>query len=102
MAIDARDGRRGRREVDRVNKRKSTATLIRCVPRFGYSDTEVREIELNLPSGADEAELRVVLDRWFEAQGIEEALYDIAVDEDGFYAVINDEAYDDKWGTPLV
>jgi hypothetical protein len=39
---------------------------------------------------------------YFAARGISDALYDITVDDDGFFAVVNDEAYEMQWGTPLL
>ncbi len=76
-------------------------TMIRCVPRYGFEDTEVREIELELPRGAEEDEIRFALDEWFVLQGIDQAVYDIEVDDDGFFAVVNDEAFAQPWGTRL-
>ncbi len=81
---------------------KKTALMIRCVPRFGYQNTEVRTIDLDLPRDADEETLRDALTFYFAARGIGDALYDITVDDDGFFAVVNDEAFEVQWGTPLL
>lgn len=81
---------------------KRVATTIRCVPRYGYPRTEVRTIDLDLPQDADERELAEVLRYWFASRGIADALYDMDVDDDGFFAIINDEAYQQEWGTPLL
>ncbi len=80
---------------------KKTATEIRCVPRFGYGNTEVRTVYVDVPHDADEQELRQALTYYFTCRGISDALYDIEVDDYGFFAVINDEAYDAQWGTAL-
>jgi len=39
---------------------------------------------------------------YFAARGISDAVYDVNVDDDGWFAVINDEAYGQRWGTPLL
>ena len=80
---------------------KTVATRIRCVPRIGYDNTEVRTIDVGLPEGAESDRVRDALDIWFMAHGIDDAVFDIAFDNDGIYAVINDEAYDASWGKPL-
>ena len=76
--------------------------MIRCVPRFGYDNTEVRTIDLEVAREAEEEELRQAVYFYFAARGISDAVYDIAVDDNGYFAVINDEAYDVQWGTPLL
>ena len=81
---------------------KRTATTIRCVPRYGYEHTNVRTIDVDLEERADERELLAALRLWFAQRGLADAVYDIAVDDNGFFAVINDEAYTAEWGTPLV
>ncbi len=81
---------------------KKTALMVRCVPRYGYDRTEVRTVDLDLPRDVEEAQLRDALVYFFAAHGISDAVYDIAVDDNGFFAVINDEAYEHKWGTPLL
>lgn len=75
---------------------------MRCVPRFGYAETEVRTVDVDLPSGAEEEEIRTELSEWFARRGIADAVYGIDVDDDGYFAVINDEAYENEWGTPLL
>lgn len=81
---------------------KKIATTIRCVPRYGYEGTEVRTIDLDLADSADEHELVEAVGKWFAERGIADALYDITVDDDGFFAVINDEVYAAEWGTRLI
>lgn len=80
---------------------KRTLTTVRCVPRFGYEGTEVRMVELDLHD-TDDAAIRTALTRWFAQRGIADAVYDITLDEDGFFAVINDEAYAETWGDSLL
>ena len=62
--------------------------------------------ELGLPKGEDgllilpaDAPLGQKLAEYL---GGGDAVYDIEVDDDGYFAVINDEAYDVRWGTPLL
>ncbi len=81
---------------------RKTATTVRCVPRFGYDNTGVRTVNLDLSQEADEQELRQALTFYFAMRGISDAVYDIEVDDYGFFAVINDEAYDADWGTTLL
>ena len=81
---------------------KKTATTIRCVPRYGYEGTEVRTIDLDLADSADEHELAEAVGKWFNERGIADAVYDITLDDDGFFTVVNDEAYAAEWGTPLI
>ncbi len=81
---------------------KKTALAIRCVPRYGYDNTEVRTVDLDVPHNADEDVLRSALTFYFAARGISDAVYDIAVDDSGFFAIVNDEVYDIQWGTPVL
>lgn len=81
---------------------KKTALLVRCVPRYGYEHTEVRTIELDLPRNFDEESLREALRLFFAFHGISDALYSIEVDDNGYFAVINDEAYAHPWGQRLL
>lgn len=81
---------------------KRIATTVRCVPRYGYDSTEVRTIDLDRLEDAGEQQLHEALERWFAQRGIANAVYDIQVDDDGYFAVINDEAYAEAWGTPLI
>ncbi len=81
---------------------KKTALMIRCVPRYGFDNTEVRTVDLDLPRDVDEATVREALTFYFASRGIGDALYDVGSDDYGFYAIINDEAYDSRWGTPLL
>ena len=80
---------------------KKTALEIRCVPRFGFDKTEVRTVDLDV-SSVDEETLRDALNFYFVTRGVRDAVYDITVDDNGFYAVVNDEAYESSWGTPLL
>ncbi|MFH1748584.1 MAG: hypothetical protein ABIG44_16235 [Planctomycetota bacterium] len=81
---------------------KKIATTIRCVPRFGYANTEVRTVDLDVARDAEETELYEALRYWFMTHGIVDAVYDTDVDDNGYFAIINDEAYSHKWGTPLL
>ena len=81
---------------------KRTALMVRCVPRFGYDHTEVRTIDLEVARDASEEQLRAAVTFYFAARGISEAVFDVAADDYGWYAVINDEAYEVDWGTPLL
>lgn len=81
---------------------RNVPTTIRCVPRYGYEFAEVRTIDLDMPEGWEDHDLRVVLTHWFDARGIVHAVYDIDVDDDGFFAIVNDEAYQASWGEPLL
>lgn len=81
---------------------KRLATSIRCVPRIGYANTEVRTIDVGVPDDAESQDLRQAVDIWFVSHGIDDAVYDIGWDNDGVYAVINDEAYQEgSWGRPI-
>ena len=81
---------------------KRTATTIRCVPRYGYENTEVRLVDLDLPHDAEEQELYQALLYWFSSRGITNAVYDMQADDDGYFAIINDEVYHVPWGKPLL
>jgi hypothetical protein len=81
---------------------RKTATTIRCVPRYGLNDTQVRTIELDAPLHAGERDLRHVLEFFFASRGVADAVYDIDVVDYGYFAIINDEAYEYEWGTPLI
>ena len=81
---------------------RKTATTVRCVPRYGYDNTEVRVVDLDLARDAEESELFEALRYWFNSRGIAEAIYDFDVDDNGFFAIINDEVYEESWGTPLL
>lgn len=90
--------RRSRRDE---TMRRMTTT-IRCVPRYGYDFAEVRTVDLDLPEGWEDSDLRVVLSHWFANHGVDSALYDVDVDDDGYFAIVNDEAYQVQWGEPLL
>ena len=86
---------------DRGRTMRRTLTNVRCVPRYGYDYAQVRTVELDLPESWEEGELRTVLGVYFSSRGIESAIYDIDADDDGFFAIINDEAYQAEWGETL-
>ena len=81
---------------------RKLATTVRCVPRYGYPDTEVRTIDVDVSRDAEEQELLDAVRYWFASRGIAEAVYDIDVDDNGHFAIVNDEAYANSWGTPLL
>ena len=80
---------------------RKTLTTIRCVPRYGYEDTEVRSVDIELIDVADEREILESLHIWFAQHGVADAVYDLDVDDDGFFAIINDEAYRHEWGEAI-
>jgi hypothetical protein len=86
----------------RGGKMRKTLTTIRCVPRFGYEHAQVRTIDLELLDVSDEQELLAAVKLWFAERGIADAVYDIDVDDNGFFAIINDEAYRHDWGAVLL
>lgn len=79
-----------------------TLTTVRCVPRYGYESTGVRIIELDMFASFSAGELYEALRVYFMSRGLEEAIYDVDLDADGWCAIINDEAYEAEWGTPLL
>lgn len=81
---------------------KRIATTVRCVPRYGYDYTQVREVDLELPEGWDDHQLNAALSQYFSYKSIADAVFAIDSDEGGFFAVINDEAYLQNWGEPLI
>lgn len=81
---------------------KKVLTTIRCVPRLGLVGTQMRVIDIDLPEQADEQVLAEAVNGFFAQRGIADALYDISVDDDGYLAVINDEAYLNDWGMQLL
>ena len=98
--IDGDDKASARGQV--LERMRKTATTIRCVPRFGFENTEVRVVDLNLPREAEEQELYEALRYWFSSRGFAEAVYGFDVDDNGFFAIINDEVYKEQWGKPLL
>lgn len=80
---------------------KRTLTTVRCVPRFGYDFANVRTVEIDLPAGWDDDDLKPALETWFAHLGIADALYAIEADDNGFFAVVNDEAFRESWGDEL-
>ena len=91
--------RRGR-AWERAMKR--TLTTVRCVPRFGYEFAQVRSVDLDLPEGWDDDDLKLMLTTWFAQRGIADAVYSVEADDDGFFAVINDEVFHEQWGEELL
>ncbi len=81
---------------------RKTLTTLRCVPRYGYDHAEVRTIDLDLLDLADEQELLAAARIWFAQRGLADAVYDVTVDDDGFFVIINDEAYRQDWGEALL
>ena len=81
---------------------RKTLTTVRCVPRFGYEYAQVRTVDLELLDTANEHEVLDALRTWFAQRGISNAVYDLAVDDSGFFGVINDEAYQENWGQPVL
>ena len=98
------DGREGQdvREPLRGGKMRKTLTTVRCVPRYGFEHAQVRTIDLDLVEPSNERELLATLQTWFAQRGIPDAVYDIDVDDNGFFAVINDEVYHQEWGAPVL
>jgi len=90
------------REPIRGGKMRKTLTTIRCVPRYGYDHTQVRVVDVELHDVANAEELRGALELWFAQRGIADAVYDIAVDDNGYFAVVNDEAYYAQWGEKVL
>jgi len=81
---------------------RKTLTTIRCVPRYGYEHAQVRTVDLELLDTASEQELLAALRTWFAQRGIPDAVYDVAVDDNGFFGIINDEAYHEDWGEAVL
>ncbi len=80
---------------------RKMATSIRCVPRYGFDNTEVRSVSLAVQDENEERELHEALQYWFLSRGISNAIYAFDVDDNGYFAIINDEVYDKRWGTPI-
>lgn len=80
---------------------KKLALMVRCVPRFGYANTEVRSIDLEASHEPELEDLRRAIEFFFSSRGIADAVFDVNVDNDGYFAVINDEAYERDWGRPI-
>jgi len=81
---------------------RKTVTSLRCVPRYGYPFADVRTVDLDIRDTHDEDELRLAVQVFFSAIGVVDALYDIDVDDDGYFAIINDDAYREDWGDSLL
>ncbi len=81
---------------------KKTALMLRCLPRVGYDNTEVRMIDLDLAPSAELEDVRQALTLYFATRGISDAIFDVGADDDGLFAIINDEAYEQRWGTPIL
>ena len=81
---------------------KKLVASVRCVPRYGYDFAEVRSLDVELAGSIhDEEVLREAVERYFLSIGIGDAVFDIDVDDDGYFAIINDEAYQDDWGESI-
>lgn len=80
---------------------RKTLTTIRCVPRCGFDFTEVRTVDLELRE-TDEQALREALRNWFAERHIQDAVYAIELDENGPLAIVNDDAFHQDWGEPLL
>lgn len=76
-------------------------TTLRCVPRLGLEHTGLRVIDLEIMPDADDRSLYLAVETFFAQRGIAEAIYDIDYDDDGPLAIINDEAYLNRWGEML-
>jgi len=81
---------------------RKTLTTLRCVPRYGYDYAEVRTIDLDLYDANDEQELLNAARTWFAQRGMANAVYDISTDDNGFFVIVNDEAYRQEWGEALL
>lgn len=90
------------REASSDGKMRRILTTLRCVPRYGYDHAQVRTIDLDLLDTSDEQELLTAARTWFAQRGIANAVYDISVDDNGFFAIINDAAYREDWGEVLL
>lgn len=82
--------------------RKLVTTKLRCIPRFGYSHSDVRTIDIDLPVEADDEQLQRSVNLWFAHRGIADAVYGIDYDDTGCLAIVNDEAFHESWGEPLL
>jgi hypothetical protein len=80
---------------------KRTLTQIRCVPRFGYDHTSVRLIEVDTPAANHEA-LMDALRNWFAMRGMTDAVFALDFDDDGAFAIVNDEAFHHEWGESVL
>jgi hypothetical protein len=89
------------REPTRGGKMRKTLTTVRCVPRYGYEYAQVRTVDIELLDVADERELLAALRTWFAQRGVADAVYGLATDDNGHFAIINDEAYQEDWGEPI-
>ncbi len=54
-----------------------------------------------LPEEAEERELYEALHYWFMSRGIADAVYGLEYDDNGYFAIINDEAFDSRWGKSI-
>lgn len=81
---------------------KKIVTTLRCVPRLGLPNTGLRVIDLDVAEDAEDRELLDAASAFFANKGIADAVYDIDVDDDGFFAIINDEAYERDWGLAVL
>lgn len=81
---------------------RRTLTTIRCVPRFGYEGTEVRTIDVETIDDIRPEELTRALNEWFARKGVADAVFAVDYDDDGIFAIVNDEAYAAVWGKSLL
>lgn len=80
---------------------KKTALMLRCVPRYGFDHTEVRMVDLDVSPRADIELVHEALTLYFAVRGISDAVYAVDFDNDGPFAIVNDEVYEHAWGTPV-
>lgn len=59
-------------------------------------------MEVDVCEDFAQPELARALDRWFAVRGIADAVFAVDQDDEGFFAIINDEAYAQDWGQPLL
>lgn len=82
--------------------KKKISTTIRCVPRFGFANTQVREILVDTEDAFDDAQLYDAIVEFFGAYGFVDAVFDFDQDEDGYFAIINDDTFEGEWGKVLI
>jgi hypothetical protein len=71
------------------------------VPRFGYEYTQLRLVDLDVSEHAEAEEIMNILRLWFASRGIADAVFDLDRDDEGWFAIINDEAFEREWGEHL-
>ncbi len=80
---------------------KKLATTIRCLPRLGLDYTELRLVDVDVEQDATDGELYQAVLRYFARHGLHDAVFAVEVDQDGVFAIINDDAYTTEWGATL-